>query len=127
MPGKVTSSQGDSSEELNAQPKSSSVIEEDDFVEEGHEDGMGMQSESMDRKTVRSTSNGRRSRNDDDEHPDMDPSLLLEKEISRLEEKLREGRLTERGRGELFHGRNRKVVEGIAGAGRRRWPAGDAS
>ena len=114
MPGKVIPSQGDSSEELNGQPKSSSVIEEDDFVEDDHEDGMGMVSESRDRKTVRSTSNGRRSRgDDDDEHADMDPSLLLEKEIARLDEKLRDGRLGERGRTELFHGRNRRAVEGI--------------
>src|ERR1700677_1120625 len=102
MPGKVISSQGDLSEEFDGQPKSSSVIEEDDFVEEDHEDGMGMQSESRDRKTVKATSNGRRSRTEDeDEHPDMDPSLLLEKEISRLEEKLREGRLAARGGGGL--------------------------
>src|SRR6202453_3803863 len=114
MPGKGVSSQGDLSDELNGQPKSSSVIEEDDFVEDGHEDGMGMQSESRDRKTVKDTSNGRRSRTEDEhENPDIDPSLFLEKEKSCLEEKLREGRLAERGRAYLFHGRNRKVVDGI--------------
>ena len=120
MPGKVSSPEEDFIKDVTQEPASAPAIEEHDRPEAGSGNGLVTQQKPKERRMTKPPSNGRRRGNADNGAAalDRDPSTLheeeqLEKEILRLEETLRDGRLSDRGRAESFEGHNRRVVEGI--------------